>query len=68
MLAGVAPYRAAMHWPRDRAPLGRKPRVSAHSCDGRFCNPILVVKLHPFLSPSSSFFGKRESETTVLSA
>ncbi len=23
------------HWPRDRAPLGRKPRVSAHSCNGR---------------------------------
>ena len=26
MLAGVAPYRAGRHWPRNRAPPGRKPR------------------------------------------
>jgi hypothetical protein len=33
--AGTAPYRAAMHWLRDRAPPGFRPRVSAHSGYGR---------------------------------
>jgi hypothetical protein len=62
--AGVAPYRAAS-WPRDRAPPGRKPRVSAHSGYGRSAGAADRSAPHspsvqdtrtrlPHLQPSSS--------------
>src|SRR5688572_22239011 len=45
MAAGVAPYRAAS-WPRDRAPPGRKPRVSAHSGYGRSAGAVDLSAPH----------------------
>jgi hypothetical protein len=55
----VTPYRAAKLAAR-RSRSARKAGVSAHSGDGRFCNPILAVK--PQREPHTSVAGGRADQ------